>query len=177
MSTICLCIRRLQFWRVTPSLLLRTDSRFANSQWETALLCNDVSHWLGESLESVLLLLLPCIRIEYYAASCNAASLYLLKSYIPRKQYVVNKTFVWEWYIYFLSVWNLIMQYSPCLSYHFSLEQKYSCRISKTFSLLNFHMDYKNTLPSFNTVISYERHDVSSNRRMDCLYINQHCFR
>ena len=26
--------------------------RFALNQWETALLCNDVSHWLGASLES-----------------------------------------------------------------------------------------------------------------------------
>ena len=32
----------------------RADSRFAPSQWETALLCNDVSHWLGASLESAL---------------------------------------------------------------------------------------------------------------------------
>ena len=32
----------------------RADSRFAPSQWETALLYNDDSHWLGESLESVL---------------------------------------------------------------------------------------------------------------------------
>ena len=30
----------------------RTDSRFAPSQWETALLCNGVSHWLGANLES-----------------------------------------------------------------------------------------------------------------------------
>ena len=30
-------------------------SRFAPSQWETALLCKDVSHWLGANLESVLL--------------------------------------------------------------------------------------------------------------------------
>ena len=28
----------------------RVDSRFAPCQWETALLCNDVSHWLGASL-------------------------------------------------------------------------------------------------------------------------------
>ena len=28
----------------------RVDSRFAPSQWETALLCKDVSHWLGTSL-------------------------------------------------------------------------------------------------------------------------------
>ena len=30
----------------------RADSRFAPSQWEMALLCNDVSHWLGANLES-----------------------------------------------------------------------------------------------------------------------------
>ena len=32
----------------------RADSSCAPSQWETALLCNDVSHWLGTSLESAL---------------------------------------------------------------------------------------------------------------------------
>ena len=32
----------------------RTDSSFASSQWETALLCNNVSHWPGASLESAL---------------------------------------------------------------------------------------------------------------------------
>ena len=33
---------------------IRVDSRFAPSQWETALLCNDVSPWLGANLESTL---------------------------------------------------------------------------------------------------------------------------
>ena len=33
---------------------IRADSRFAPSQWETALLCNDVSHWLIASLESAM---------------------------------------------------------------------------------------------------------------------------
>ena len=32
----------------------RADSSFVPSQWETALLCNHVSHWLGASLESAL---------------------------------------------------------------------------------------------------------------------------
>ena len=45
-------------WREVDSLLpytvYRADSRFAPSQWETALLCNDVSQWLGASLESAL---------------------------------------------------------------------------------------------------------------------------
>ena len=33
----------------------RVESRFAPSQWEPALLYNDVSHWLGARLESALL--------------------------------------------------------------------------------------------------------------------------
>ena len=32
----------------------RADSRFAPSQWETALPCNNVSHWPGANLESAL---------------------------------------------------------------------------------------------------------------------------
>ena len=32
----------------------RADSRFVASQWETELLCNNVSHWLSVSLESAL---------------------------------------------------------------------------------------------------------------------------
>ena len=35
--------------------LLKADSRIVPSQWEWALLCNDVSQWLGTVLESVLL--------------------------------------------------------------------------------------------------------------------------
>ena len=34
---------------------LRADSRFAPIQWEAVILCNDVSHWLGASLESALI--------------------------------------------------------------------------------------------------------------------------
>ena len=42
--------------RCSEWFLFRADSRFAPSQWETALLCNDVSYWLGASLESALLI-------------------------------------------------------------------------------------------------------------------------
>ena len=38
---------------------IRAYSRFAPSQWETALLCNDVFHWLGASLESALSIIQP----------------------------------------------------------------------------------------------------------------------
>ena len=37
----------------------RADSRFVPSQWETPLLCNDVSHWLGTNIESAVGLT-PC---------------------------------------------------------------------------------------------------------------------
>ena len=37
-------------------VIFKAGSRFAPSQWETALPCNDVSHWLGASLESALIL-------------------------------------------------------------------------------------------------------------------------
>ena len=43
-------------WPSACAMQCRTDSRFAPSQWETALLCNAVSHWLGASLESALTL-------------------------------------------------------------------------------------------------------------------------
>ena len=52
----CLCVESviyivLSFYAKVDH---RADSRFAPSQWETALLCNDISHWLGTSLESAL---------------------------------------------------------------------------------------------------------------------------
>ena len=36
-------------------ILYRADSRLVPSQWETALLCNEVSHWLDANLELALL--------------------------------------------------------------------------------------------------------------------------
>ena len=39
-------------------MIIRADSRFAPTQWETAWLYNEDSHWLGESLESVLIIVL-----------------------------------------------------------------------------------------------------------------------
>ena len=38
---------------------VRADSRFMPSQWETALLCNEVSNWLGASLEFALKVAAP----------------------------------------------------------------------------------------------------------------------
>ena len=49
----------------------RADSRFAPSQWETALLCNDVSHWLGTSLESALLIYMDAIEQNCHNSIVN----------------------------------------------------------------------------------------------------------
>ena len=53
---------------------LRVDSTFATSQWETALHCNNVSLWLGGSLESALYLVviqdaapIPLITMRKFA--------------------------------------------------------------------------------------------------------------
>ena len=49
--------------RYQGELKYRADPRFAASQWETTLLCNDVSHWLGTSLESALnCICIICLR-------------------------------------------------------------------------------------------------------------------
>ena len=44
-------IGKLYLWFIYS---IMADSKFAPSQWETVLLCNDVSHWLGANLESGL---------------------------------------------------------------------------------------------------------------------------
>ena len=43
----------------------RADSKLAPSQWETALLCNDVSHWLGANLELALCIFSYCLTLKY----------------------------------------------------------------------------------------------------------------
>ena len=59
-----------------PRLLLQTDVyrtnfRLAPSQWKTALLCNDVSHWIGANPESALwsystdVLIIPRMNWEF----------------------------------------------------------------------------------------------------------------
>ena len=40
---------------MTGFVMSRADSRFASSQWDAVLICNDVSHWLVASLESALI--------------------------------------------------------------------------------------------------------------------------
>ena len=86
---------------VIPLLLLRAVSSFAPSQWETALLCNDVSHWLGASLESALITMYYCLQTElFWKKNC------FLFCIIPDIGMVwvgwnscTNKTRTWLYYI------------------------------------------------------------------------------
>ena len=42
--------------------IYRADSRFVPSQWETVLLSNDASHWLGTNLESAVIYVPPSLN-------------------------------------------------------------------------------------------------------------------
>ena len=70
----------------------RADSRFAPSQWETVLLCNDVSHWLGANLE-------PAQADSRFAPSqwetallCNDVSHWLGANLEPAQMHAVSAT-------------------------------------------------------------------------------------
>ena len=60
---ICWCNPNLVWSPAVSEVELRSNitahSRFAPSQWEMALLCYDISHWLGANLESALKLWSP----------------------------------------------------------------------------------------------------------------------
>ena len=71
---------------------LRADFiRFALSQWETALLCNDVSHWLGVSLESALYLFHQSRTYltmnPFTVASANLDNKMIEKSYLKSRDH------------------------------------------------------------------------------------------
>ena len=57
----------------------RTDSRLAPSQWGIVLLCNDISHWLGASLESSLYCYLGCRVSKHCSCSSKALQIELDK--------------------------------------------------------------------------------------------------
>ena len=52
-TVMCICVWFIYF-KTVKLTAPRANSRFSLSQWETALLCNNISQWLGTSLESAL---------------------------------------------------------------------------------------------------------------------------
>ena len=61
--------------------VIRADSRLASSQWETTLQSNAVSHWLGASLESALV-----IYCQYYGENWP---------FYNRPNCIILASFVW----------------------------------------------------------------------------------
>ena len=64
---------------VTQHLWVGADSRFAPSQWETVLLCNNVSHWWGASLEAALWVTGTCIMWQRNLKSFGIACIMRLR--------------------------------------------------------------------------------------------------
>ena len=79
-----LCQYSASSWYVI--ILQGCDSKLAPSQWETGLLCNDVSHWLGTSLESALMFqLLNCCMVIIIINQIAVISGYLLWRHLIRE--------------------------------------------------------------------------------------------
>ena len=75
-------------WWCTPLWVIssfRADSRFVPSQWETALLCNDVSHWLGTSLDWAIISG-PLCRDFLQAVMCNFQAFLVLAPTVLLKE-------------------------------------------------------------------------------------------
>ena len=91
----------------------RVDFRFAPSQWETALLCNDVSHWLGTKLELALL-------NRYTSRGI------IINSQVSRSQIIILNT--WrpkQNYCHFTETFSIafswMKMYEFCLGFHWNL--------------------------------------------------------
>ena len=72
---------------VHDTYIFRVDSMFAPSQWETALLCNDDSHWLGVSLESALILYIERCGLVQDCSITSTLIMVLLQSYTKPSRY------------------------------------------------------------------------------------------
>ena len=59
----CLKFRLIYVWYILQTVV-RADFRSAPSQWETALLRNDFSHWLGADPESALSCVYGCLEVD-----------------------------------------------------------------------------------------------------------------
>ena len=73
-------------WQQT--YLYRADSRFVPRQWDTALLRNDISHWLGASLESALLYHWLSGRLGYLhccSPECSGFNIRMVKTLMLKK--------------------------------------------------------------------------------------------
>ena len=72
--------------------MFRADSKLGPSQWETALLCNDISHWLGANLESTLMLSVTrghiCLSVQYFDHYLSNWAVYVIIDAIRHQAHV-----------------------------------------------------------------------------------------
>ena len=131
---------------------IRADSRFAPSQREMLLLCNDVSHWLGTSLESALQHVLK-IQIQTVVYSTYK---YTWKFYFRITLYKY-KLQVWTWHGETRAVRDcLIRPYartSECFVSYLCLN--YECTVGHNDPIpakceLNISIEYTYQLSSWN---------------------------
>ena len=76
--------------RFMPCIYIRADSGVAPTQWETALLCNDVSNWLGATLESALhivpALIYTCAYVIWSLCTAYRSALLFIKDIFIRSK-------------------------------------------------------------------------------------------
>ena len=87
----------------------RADTRFVPSQWETALLCNNVSHWLGASLESDHI----SITMMFQITSNSWCGKHVIMALVTRTLVLCIWTIIWLKSQYNgqqnLNYWHLVM--------------------------------------------------------------------
>ena len=86
---------------------LRADPRFTPNQWETVLLCNDASHWLGANLKWALNL------FRQYNDSCWPIKTKGIDSLcqnlgVRHNAYGIFRYIYWNRTLYFTSVYKLL---------------------------------------------------------------------
>ena len=76
---------------------VRVDFRFSPSQWETALLYNDGSHWLGASLESALQVIMALSCSDTHV-NVNKNNMFLARPFLKNSQIslIVKYRFSWN---------------------------------------------------------------------------------
>ena len=107
-------------WYSYGALCSRADSQFVPSQWETVLLCNGVSHWLGASLESAL-----CTLKSIQLTCCPACRTSLIATRfwvvvicpIIKCLTVLEFSFILFDLCLFITIFNFILNYVPIVTF------------------------------------------------------------
>ena len=87
--------RQDKSWMVTQ-WGIRADFKFVPSEWETALLCNDISRWLGSNLESALGYHYFPVTFHITLFTSNGGGLCIAKS-LPELILIYTQGNIFQW--------------------------------------------------------------------------------